>query len=84
MFRNDLFKDKRFLVTGGGTGLGRIMVEKFAELGADCVICGRRDGILEETARQIMDKFPGRRIDTPQPWRRWSNASGPPGRSTAW
>jgi len=64
MFRNDLFKGKRFLVTGGGTGLGRIMVEKFVELGADCVICGRRRGVLEETARQIMAKHPERRVDT--------------------
>ena len=43
MFRSDLFKGKRFLVTGGGTGLGKIMMERFVELGADCVICGRRD-----------------------------------------
>ena len=51
MFRADLFKGKRFLVTGGGTGLGRIMVERFVELGADCVICGRRGSVLEETAK---------------------------------
>ena len=64
MFRTDLFKGKRFLVTGGGTGLGRIMMEKFVELGADCVICGRRGGVLEETAQQVMAKYPGRRVDT--------------------
>ena len=64
MFRPDLFKGKRFLVTGGGTGLGRIMMEKFVELGADCVICGRRSGVLEDTAREVMAKFPGRRVET--------------------
>ena len=64
MFRNDLFKGKRFLVTGGGTGLGKIMMERFVELGADCVICGRRGGVLEETAREIMARHPGRRVDT--------------------
>ncbi|WP_422014171.1 SDR family oxidoreductase [Reyranella sp.] len=63
MFKPDLFKGKRFLVTGGGTGLGRMMMEKFVELGADCVICGRRGGILEETAKQVMEKYPGRRVD---------------------
>ncbi len=63
MFKTDLFKGKRFLVTGGGTGLGRMMMEKFVELGADCVICGRRGGVLEETAKQVMAKYPGRRVD---------------------
>src|SRR5215470_407483 len=64
MFRTDLFNGKRFLVTGGGTGLGRVMTEKFVELGADCVICGRRGGVLEETAREVMAKYPGRRVET--------------------
>ena len=64
MFRSDLFKGKRFLVTGGGTGLGRIMMERFVELGADCVICGRRGGVLEETAKEVMAKHPARRVDT--------------------
>jgi NAD(P)-dependent dehydrogenase (short-subunit alcohol dehydrogenase family) len=64
MFRADLFKGKRFLVTGGGTGLGRMMVEKFCELGADVAICGRRGGVLDETATEVMAKYPGRRVDT--------------------
>lgn len=63
MFRSDLFKGKRFLVTGGGTGLGRVMMERFVELGADCVICGRRGAVLEETARDVMAKHPGRHVD---------------------
>jgi NAD(P)-dependent dehydrogenase (short-subunit alcohol dehydrogenase family) len=64
MFKADLFAGKRFLITGGGTGLGRIMLEKFVELGADCVICGRRGGVLEETAKEVMSKYPGRRVET--------------------
>ena len=64
MFRADLFKGKRFLVTGGGTGLGRVMMEKFVSLGADCVICGRRGAVLEETARDVMAKYPGRQVET--------------------
>jgi len=42
VFRKDLLKGKRILVTGGGTGLGREMAAKYLELGADLVICGRR------------------------------------------
>jgi NAD(P)-dependent dehydrogenase (short-subunit alcohol dehydrogenase family) len=64
MFRTDLFAGKRFLISGGGTGLGRIMLERFVELGADCVICGRRGSVLDETARQVMARNPGRRVDT--------------------
>lgn len=64
MFRTDLFRGKRFLVTGGGTGLGRIMMERFVELGADCIICGRRGAVLEETAGQVMARHPGRRVET--------------------
>src|ERR1041384_4187746 len=64
MFRTDLFEGKRFLVTGGGSGVGRIMMERCVELGADCVICGRRSAVLEETAKQVMAKHPTRRVET--------------------
>jgi NAD(P)-dependent dehydrogenase (short-subunit alcohol dehydrogenase family) len=63
VFKNDLFKGKRFLITGGGTGLGKVMLERFVELGADAVICGRRGSVLEQTAQEIMGKYPGRRVD---------------------
>ncbi|MBS0521990.1 MAG: SDR family oxidoreductase [Proteobacteria bacterium] len=63
MFRSDLFQGKRFLITGGGTGLGKIMLDRFVGLGADGVICGRRGTVLEETAREIMARYPGRRVD---------------------
>ena len=56
MFRNDLLKDKRILVTGGGTGLGEVMAEAYAELGSAVYICGRRASVLEETAKKISDK----------------------------
>ena len=34
MFKDDLLKDKRILVTGGGTGLGKEMTIHFAKHGA--------------------------------------------------
>lgn len=64
MFKADLFKGKTFLITGGGTGLGKTMLDKFLELGADAVICGRRGSVLEETAAEMMGKYPGRRVHT--------------------
>lgn len=37
------FSGKTIIVTGGARGIGRGIVLKFAELGADTVICGRRE-----------------------------------------
>ena len=39
MFKEKLLQGKRILITGGGTGLGRAMAEKYLELGADIYIC---------------------------------------------
>ncbi len=54
MFQPDLLKGKRILVTGGGTGLGRAMADRFLELGAELFICGRRKSVLEQTADELM------------------------------
>ena len=53
MFRTDLLSSKRILVTGGGTGLGAAMAERFAGLGAALVLCGRRIEPLEATASRL-------------------------------
>ena len=53
MFQKDLFKGKRILVTGGGTGLGKSMSQRFLELGAEVAIAGRRKSVLDETAAEL-------------------------------
>jgi NAD(P)-dependent dehydrogenase (short-subunit alcohol dehydrogenase family) len=53
MFKDGALKGKRILVTGGGTGLGEVMAEAYAQLGATVYICGRRAGVAEETAKRI-------------------------------
>lgn len=53
MFQPDLLRDKRILITGGGTGLGKAMARRFLELGATVYICGRREDVLEETAAEL-------------------------------
>lgn len=59
MFRDGLLKGKRILVTGGGTGLGREMAEDYLRLGAEVYICGRRKNVLNDTAKELMDRHGG-------------------------
>ena len=60
MFRDGLMHGERILITGGGTGLGKEMAEGFLKLGAEVHICGRRGGVCEETAGELMAKHGGK------------------------
>jgi NAD(P)-dependent dehydrogenase (short-subunit alcohol dehydrogenase family) len=53
MFEKELLNDKSIIVTGGGTGLGKSMATRFAELGADLVITSRRLEVIEKTAEEL-------------------------------
>lgn len=56
MFKNDLMKGRNILITGGGTGLGRSMALRFAELGANLFLVARRPEPLAETTKEIRAK----------------------------
>jgi NAD(P)-dependent dehydrogenase (short-subunit alcohol dehydrogenase family) len=60
MFQADLLRGKKVLVTGGGTGLGKSMGRRFLELGAELVICGRREEVLAETVAEFHTDYLGR------------------------
>ena len=60
MFRTDLLKGKKALITGGGTGLGKSIGRRYMELGAELVICGRRKEVLEETAEELRKELGGK------------------------
>ena len=62
MFQTDLLKGRTILITGGGTGLGRAMALRFAELGASLFLVGRREDPLKETARDIVSQRRARRL----------------------
>ena len=53
MFKNDLLLNKRILITGGGTGLGKAAAQRFLELGAEVYICGRREDTLAATEKEL-------------------------------
>ena len=57
MFKDNLLKNKRILITGGGTGLGKEMASHFAMHGAELYICGRRENVLSETATEISETY---------------------------
>lgn len=44
---------RTIIVTGGGTGIGRAVAQRFALDGAKVVITGRRAGVLERAAQEI-------------------------------
>jgi NAD(P)-dependent dehydrogenase (short-subunit alcohol dehydrogenase family) len=60
MFRTDLLRGKKALVTGGGTGLGKSIAKRYLELGAEVVICGRRAEVLEATVNELSEATGGK------------------------
>ncbi|RQO61031.1 short-chain dehydrogenase [Variovorax sp. KBW07] len=53
IYKPGLLHDARILVTGGGSGLGRVMTEALCMLGATVYICGRREPVLAQTAAEL-------------------------------
>lgn len=53
VLRADALAGRRILITGGGTGLGRAMGERFLALGARLMICGRRADVLDQAAEEM-------------------------------
>ncbi|MDD9887984.1 MAG: 2,4-dienoyl-CoA reductase [Candidatus Marinimicrobia bacterium] len=53
MFESGLLKEKTIIITGGGTGLGKSMATRFAELGANLVITSRRQDVIDNTGEEL-------------------------------
>ncbi|MEM9835115.1 MAG: SDR family oxidoreductase [Bacteroidota bacterium] len=58
MYKDDLFKDKVVLVTGGRSGIGYGIAEHFLQLGAKLFICSRKEAPLAEAAKQLNEIGP--------------------------
>jgi NAD(P)-dependent dehydrogenase (short-subunit alcohol dehydrogenase family) len=59
VFKPDLLKGKRILITGGGTGLGKEIAARYLELGAELWLAARRGPVLQETAKALVSKHGG-------------------------
>jgi citronellol/citronellal dehydrogenase len=55
VFAPGLFKGETFIVTGGGSGIGRCTAHELAALGANVVIAGRNEKKLETVRREIVE-----------------------------
>lgn len=60
MLRDGALDHKTFIVTGGGTGLGKSMAAYFLRLGANVVICSRKTEILENAAAELTEATGGK------------------------
>lgn len=60
MLRPDALKGKTYIITGGGTGLGRSMGKYFLELGANLVITSRKKDVLEKSASELAKETGGK------------------------
>jgi NAD(P)-dependent dehydrogenase (short-subunit alcohol dehydrogenase family) len=65
MFKPGLMEGQRVLITGGGTGLGKVMAEACVALGAVVYICGRRGGVLDSTAADLKAAQNGKVVPIP-------------------
>lgn len=55
MFEKGLLEQKTIIITGGGTGLGKSMAQRFGELGANLVITSRKQDVLDSTAIELRE-----------------------------
>ena len=59
MLRDGALEEKTFVVTGGGTGLGKSISKYLLQLGANVVITSRKLQVLEETAHELTQERGG-------------------------
>jgi NAD(P)-dependent dehydrogenase (short-subunit alcohol dehydrogenase family) len=62
MLREDALVGETILVTGGGTGLGKSMARYFLQLGANVIICSRKEEVVLATAAALAAETGGKTL----------------------
>ncbi|MCP5479796.1 MAG: SDR family oxidoreductase [Spirochaetales bacterium] len=57
VYQKDLFREKRVLITGGGSGIGRLVADGFAQLGANLVLAARKLDRLESARDELLGDY---------------------------
>jgi len=57
VYRPDLLKDQRFLISGAGSGMGRATAFLLTRLGARLMICGRNEERLRAVADDLQARY---------------------------
>ena len=57
VYKEDLFKGKTVLITGGGSGIGKHLTESFLKLGADVIISSRDEEKLSHTKKAFKEEL---------------------------
>lgn len=60
MLRDNALQGKTYVITGGGTGLGKSMTTYLLELGANVVITSRKLEVLQQTSAELEEKTGGK------------------------
>ena len=55
--------DKNVIITGASKGLGKSIAEKFAAANNHLFLCARNKDTLTETCNELLQKYPGSKID---------------------
>lgn len=61
VYRDDLLDGKVFVLSGGGSGIGKATAFVLSRLGAEVMICGRREERLKATAESVQ-RLTGREV----------------------
>jgi NAD(P)-dependent dehydrogenase (short-subunit alcohol dehydrogenase family) len=62
MLKEDALQGETILVTGGGTGLGKSMARYFLQLGANVIICSRKEAVVLATAAELAAETGGKTL----------------------
>ena len=71
MLKPDALENKTFIITGGGTGLGKSIGKYLLELGANLVITSRKKEVIDRTAEELMKETGGKVLAVPADVRKY-------------